>query len=238
MAKKGHPGYELINGRRLYVSPSDCFGVDQLLIADFAGDETGRRICDLGAGCGILSFLMLRTRPLSVDAVEIRSSACALMKRSVDECSAPIRIVNADIRRFDPGVRYDLVIANPPFRRSRDGKAPSDPDVAARRFEINGTLADFVECAGRCLAPEGRFVIGLLPERRTECDECCARLGLCKIRERTYAKDPGSKSFLWTAEYGRAFDGGRVRDESVVYLDPALTDAIYRKYTLTDDQRS
>ena len=48
-------------GLKLIQKPQDfCYGVDAVLLADFAAQRRARRIADLGCGAGVLTVLLLR----------------------------------------------------------------------------------------------------------------------------------------------------------------------------------
>jgi ribosomal protein L3 glutamine methyltransferase len=77
-----------------------------------------RRVLDLGTGSGCLAILAARRFPrASVDAVEISKDALALARRNVaaHRLGKRIRLLHGDL--FEPvrNVRYDLIIANPPY---------------------------------------------------------------------------------------------------------------------------
>ena len=48
------------NGFFINVSKHHTFGTDAVLLADFANAKKADKLIDLGTGCGIIPFLMLR----------------------------------------------------------------------------------------------------------------------------------------------------------------------------------
>ena len=48
------------DGKFIYVSPHHTFGTDAVLLANFAKAKKNDKAVDLGTGCGIIAFLMLR----------------------------------------------------------------------------------------------------------------------------------------------------------------------------------
>ena len=71
------------NGRFIYVSPHHTFGTDSVLLSHFAKAKTNDRLVDLGTGCGIIAFLMLRDNACqSAYGVDISSEAIELAKKN------------------------------------------------------------------------------------------------------------------------------------------------------------
>ena len=71
------------NGFFVYVSPLHTFGTDAVLLADFAAARKNDRLVDLGTGCGIIPFLILRNGCLSsAVGVDISIEAAKLAQRT------------------------------------------------------------------------------------------------------------------------------------------------------------
>ena len=105
--------------------------------------------CDLGAGCGIISFLWaLGNGPARIDGVEMQQDGVELMTRSVDvnRLGYRIRPICADLRRYRPGQVYDLVACNPPYFKESAGTVSAEQGRRTARFEETATLEDVVRC--------------------------------------------------------------------------------------------
>ena len=64
-------------------------GTDSFLLGAFAAAKRGDKVCDLGAGTGLLGLLLLAREPsLHITNVEIQRPACDLARRTaVLRCS-------------------------------------------------------------------------------------------------------------------------------------------------------
>lgn len=154
----------------LFVSKRHTFGMDAVILARFAEPKPRDIACDLGSGCGIISFLWaLGNGSVQIDGVEIQKDGVKLMSRSVDVNRLGHRIhpICADLRQYCPGQVYDLVACNPPY--FKDGTASEDAARAAARFESTATLHNVVQCASRILKDKGRFCMVHRPERLCDC---------------------------------------------------------------------
>ena len=73
-------------------------------------------VIDLGAGSGALSLAIATEAPRSrVIAVEKSSDAIVWLKKNVSKISENVRVVEGDVTDVLPGVKCDIVIANPPY---------------------------------------------------------------------------------------------------------------------------
>ncbi len=73
-------------------------------------------VIDLGAGSGALSLAIATEAPRSrVIAVEKSPDAIEWLKKNVSKISENVRVVEGDVAEALPGVKCDIVIANPPY---------------------------------------------------------------------------------------------------------------------------
>ena len=149
-------------------------GTDSFLLADFARVRPGMRVCDLGAGIGLLGLLLLNRCPtLSVCSVELQERAAEMTARNIEAnhlhdrmtlCHADLRCLRGILRAGET----DLVISNPPyFRRDSGGKADGAVRLAARE-EATCTIEDVCAAAGYLLRWGGSFSLVYRPERLTD----------------------------------------------------------------------
>ena len=160
-------------GLRIIQSPDAFrFGMDSVLLADFARVKPRSRVCDLGTGTGILPLLLYGHSggSISCDAVEIQPDAAERAARSVrlNGLEEKITVHNQDlrlVRRFLPHAAYDLVICNPPYSPENASLPSPSPQLRAARQEGDCTLADVASAAGWLLKSRARFCL-MLPAAR------------------------------------------------------------------------
>ena len=74
---------------------------DTFLLGDFAEARRGERVCDLGAGIGLLGLLLLARQPaLHITNIDIDSAACALAEENaaVNGLEDRVAVLRADLR--------------------------------------------------------------------------------------------------------------------------------------------
>lgn len=161
---------ETIGGLTLLQSPEEFkLTRDALALAGFATLHGGDRVCDLGCGVGnLLIPLAARDRRVTLDGVEVRESAAALCRESLERNGLRGTIVTGDLNdRHEalPWGGYDLVVANPPYFPRGCGFSSPRQAKATARTEGDYTLPAACGAAGRLCRYGGRFALCLRPER-------------------------------------------------------------------------
>lgn len=80
--------------------------------------DGAQRALDIGTGSGLLSLMLAqRFADLEIDAIEIDEDAAtqAAENVSASRFRNRVSIIAADVRRYEPAMRYDFIFSNPPF---------------------------------------------------------------------------------------------------------------------------
>ena len=139
------------------------FSLDPLLLADFAGVGKGDRVADLGTGCGVIPLLLARREPSAIiTGVEFQDCMARIAERNVraNNLSDRIEIVEDDVIRLKARFAvssFDLVVANPPYRKPDTGKISPRAGRDGARHETTATLADFLSAAKYLVKESGRI---------------------------------------------------------------------------------
>ncbi len=150
------------------------FGMDAVLLADFARVRPRSRVCDLGTGTGILPLLLSgQAEDCLFDAIEIQPDAAERAARSVrlNGLEDRIAVHNRDlkeIRSFLPHASYDLVICNPPYSPAQASLHSPIAALRAARQETECTLDDIAAAAAFLLRSRARFSLMLPAARLTD----------------------------------------------------------------------
>lgn len=180
MAIKLHPGERLdnlqLNGLQIIQDPKRfCFGMDAVLLSDFAKVRTGEKVLDLGTGTGILPMLLAgKTKGQHFTGLEIQPESAEMARRSVayNHLEEKIEIVTGDIkeagRLFQPAF-FDVITVNPPYMADQCGIQNPQDAKAIARHEILCNLEDIFR-ESKKLLPEGkgRFYMVHRPVRLAE----------------------------------------------------------------------
>jgi tRNA1Val (adenine37-N6)-methyltransferase len=155
---------EFMDGRIRLIQPRKGyrFSVDAILLAQFVTVKPTDVIVDLGAGCGIISLLLLQRPVRYVLALEVQRNLAdqALRNASLNRVSDRMRVILADLRQIPFRKPFaDLVVCNPPFRRPGSGRVNPDLQRAIARHEIMASLNDILNASRAALKPKGRLAL-------------------------------------------------------------------------------
>lgn len=129
----------------LAVNPSHRFNMDAFLLADFAEAKSKDRCVDLGAGCGILSFLLYKMYFCKeIYGLEFQKTAVSLFSDSVSESGVGDRIfpVEGDLRQLPdapsaqalrPCGLQSSILSGEPFPGSGKKRRPGQKGAARLR---------------------------------------------------------------------------------------------------------
>jgi tRNA1Val (adenine37-N6)-methyltransferase len=150
------------------------FSIDAVLLAWHARPRPNNTVLDLGTGCGIIPMILYYRHPkIKVYGVEIQAELADIAALNIAENRMEDRIFIhcRNMKGLKHDLTYgpvDLVISNPPYRKTESGRINPDQQRAVARHEIKATLYDIVETARRMLRTSGRFVIIYLAERMAD----------------------------------------------------------------------
>ena len=136
--------------------------------------EEGERWAELGAGCGELSLqAAVRNPGVRLDALEIQPELALIAQANsvASGLADRVRVFAGDVCHPPSSLLlggYDQVFCNPPFFASQAGRLPKKRVRAIARFELLGTLVDFLACAALLLRELGQFHLVHRPERLLE----------------------------------------------------------------------
>ncbi len=148
-----------------------CFGIDAVLLANYAKAGKGRRVLDMGTGNGIIPILMSgKCDCTDYTGLEIQELSYDLAVRSVklNRLEHQINIVRGDIKEASQifgSASFDVVTVNPPYMNENHGLVNPDSCKAIARHELKCTLEDVVFQASKVLKEKGSFYMVHRPHR-------------------------------------------------------------------------
>lgn len=178
--------------------PEDSFkfSIDALLLAAFSDVNLAtENILDLGSGCGVVGFSLLRrhaqVRVTGIDSqldlvnaslknakslsLEQRFSAlCCDVELLFESTSIQQQTINT---LLSPE-HFDLVVTNPPYYVTGYGRQPKDSLRGHALFGEEQTLSNFCATAAKALKPKGRYCIIFPASRLSDLFSCCKEHGL------------------------------------------------------------
>ncbi|MEF9840871.1 MAG: tRNA1(Val) (adenine(37)-N6)-methyltransferase [Lachnospiraceae bacterium] len=164
-------GYEIIQHPDKF-----CFGMDAVLLSDFASPhiKIGDQVLDMGTGTGILPILLeAKTQAGHFTGLEIQTESADMARRSVlhNNLEHKIDIITGDIKEaasmFGP-VSFDVITTNPPYMIGEHGLQNIKNTKTIARHEVLCTLDDILKESAKILGFRGRFFMVHRPFRLPE----------------------------------------------------------------------
>ena len=164
-----------VNGYEIIQHPGKfCFGMDAVLLSNFARVKKKECALDLGTGTGIIPILLTaKTEGERFVGLEIQEESADMAKRSVlhNGLDSKIEIVTGDIKEaveiFGPA-SFDVITTNPPYMIGQHGIANASDAKTIARHEVLCTLDDILRQSAKILRPGGRFYMVHRPFRLAE----------------------------------------------------------------------
>ena len=188
-----------INGYHIYQDKDSFnFGIDAVLLANFALRECGERIikiCDFCTGSLPIPLIMYAKRKMFLGenvkfaAFEIDKEQAELCNKSIiynkenvedaKDIDSDIKIYNDDIKNiFNDKEKYkslyetfDMITCNPPYTKKGSGIVNLNDKKVAARHEIFITFEEICKAASLILKSNKKFYIVHHSERFTELSE-------------------------------------------------------------------
>ena len=161
-------GYKLIQNPEWF-----CFGVDAVLLADFAKKaiKPKAKVLDMCTGNGIIPILLSeKTEASAIFGIEIQQEVAEMAQRSVrlNGLEGRVFIVEGDLKNGSEifgKAAFDVVCCNPPYKENHGGLKNQADTLTIARHEIFCNLEDIIESAEKLLVPGGKLCLIHRPER-------------------------------------------------------------------------
>ena len=152
------------------------FGIDAVLLADYASKSLKEKesVIGLGTGTGIIPLLMVnKCKTAAFTGLEVQKESADMAARSVamNGLEGQIQIVHGDLKEAGslfPRHSFNVVTCNPPYMIDAHGRNNEQDALTIARHEVLCTLEDVVTAADYLLASHGSFFMIHRPFRLPE----------------------------------------------------------------------
>ncbi len=223
-----HPGERMddlqCQGLRLIQNPDGfCFGVDAVLLADYAAKSIKKqaRVLDLCSGNGIIPLLLsAKSQAGQIVGLEVQKPVAEMAARSVrlNHLENKIQMQCGDLKEAETlfgRSSFQYITCNPPYKKAGSGLLSATDSVTLARHEILCSLEDIVRVSSIILEPLGKLCFIHRPERLADI--------LCLMRQ--YHIEPKRLRFVHPSPEKTAtmilVEGAR-QGRPRLFLDPPL----------------
>ena len=152
-----------------------CFGIDAVLLSDFAKDiRNNSKALDLGTGTGIIGILLCAKTKLSkIYGVDIQEDVCNMALRSIklNNLEDKFKIINTNIKDLSnifEQASFDAIVSNPPYKKDNSGLKNESETKLISRHEITASLEDFISISSKLLKNNCSIYMVHRPERLSD----------------------------------------------------------------------
>jgi len=169
-----------LKGLKIIQNPAGfCFGIDAVLLSNFAQITRLGTVVDLGTGTGIIPLLIAgKSSAQKIIGVEVQEEVADMASRSVqlNDLSDRVEIMNINLKdihtRLDKG-KADVVLSNPPYMPAGGALVNPGSYKAISRHEVLCTLEDVIKTASSLLKEKGGFYMVHRPSRLVDIIKLC-----------------------------------------------------------------
>lgn len=147
------------------------FGMDAVLLANFATIKKNDNILDLCSGTGIIPFIIAGKRKFNkIVGIEIQEQMVDMAKRTsiYNKLDEKIKFIVGDLKDIDllkKLGKFDVITVNPPYKLKNSGIINENSKESIARHEILCDIDDVIKAANILLKDRGRFFMVHRPER-------------------------------------------------------------------------
>ena len=165
---------------RLIQRPEDfCYGVDAVILADFASGaiKSPVSIMDLGTGNGIIPLILShKTVAKKIFGLEVQKKAYEIACKNICENGLDdrITIIQGDVVEIGLNLhpellgKMDVVVSNPPYMANQSALTNHNPAKTIARHETSANLNEFLNASARLLKNKGHLFMVHRPNRMVD----------------------------------------------------------------------
>lgn len=189
------------------------FGIDAVLLSDFAKDIRAFEMLDMCTGCGIVPVLLSgKTNIPKIFGLEIQEEVFEMAKRTVElnDLSERVFYEKGDIKeghKIYGKRRFSLITCNPPYMPKGTAVENELTEKVIARHEVLCTLEDVIKSASELLKQQGHLVLVHKPTRLADILCLMRQYGIEPKRVRFVHKKTDAEPSLVLVD--GAFKGGR-----------------------------
>lgn len=218
------------NIKMIHVDKSYSFGIDSILLMDFAKMKKNKTLIDIGSGTGILALGANSLYDLKkVTAIEIQKEKAELLKENIKiNAIDNIEVINEDLNDVDIKANsYDYIITNPPYYKITDNISNKSEEFLISRQEKYLTLDNIFSFSNKVLKDKGKLFMIHKPERIVDIFTSSHNMKAKRVRfvSSTYDKKP---EFILIEFVKNANDGLKIENPLIIYKDGKYTDEVKR----------
>lgn len=207
------------NIKMIHVNKSYSFGIDSILLTDFAKMKKNKNLIDIGAGSGILGLRCNYIYKLDkVYSIEIQEEKSKLLTKNLALNSIDnIEVINKDLNlcSFNEN-SIDYIITNPPYYKKDANIKNEKYEFLISRQEIAMNLDDIFRFSNKVLKDRAKLFMIHKPERLVDIIKASKNLKVKRIRF-VQSTNTSKPVFVMIEFVKNANDGLKFENPLIIY---------------------
>lgn len=214
--------------KMIHIDGAYSFGIDSILLGNFAKMKKNKTLLDIGSGNGILAMMANDLYNLKkVYAVEIQKTKTDILEENLKLNDIQnIEIINKNLSDVDFRENsLDYIITNPPYYKINQNIKNKKEEFLISRQELYLNLDNIFNFANKTLKDKGKLFMIHKPERMVEIFTKSGNIKPKRIQfvSSTYNTKP---QFILIEFVKNAKDGIKIEDPIIIYKDGKYTDQV------------
>lgn len=214
--------------KMIHIDGAYSFGIDSILLGNFAKMKKNKILLDIGSGNGILAMMANDLYNLKkVYAVEIQKTKTDILEINLKLNDIQnIEIINKNLSDVDFRENsLDYIITNPPYYKINQNIKNKKEEFLISRQELYLNLDNIFNFANKTLKDKGKLFMIHKPERMVEIFTKSGNIKPKRIQfvSSTYNTKP---QFILIEFVKNAKDGIKIEDPIIIYKDGKYTDQV------------
>lgn len=214
--------------KMIHIDGAYSFGIDSILLGNFAKMKKNKILLDIGSGNGILAMMANDLYNLKkVYAVEIQKTKTDILEENLKLNDIQnIEIINKNLSDVDFRENsLDYIITNPPYYKINQNIKNKKEEFLISRQELYLNLDNIFNFANKTLKDKGKLFMIHKPERMVEIFTKAGNIKPKRIQfvSSTFDTKP---QFILVEFIKNAKDGIKIEDPIIIYKDGKYTDQV------------
>lgn len=214
--------------KMIHIDGAYSFGIDSILLGNFAKMKKNKILLDIGSGNGILAMMANDLYNLKkVYAVEIQKTKTDILEENLKLNDIQnIEIINKNLSDVDFRENsLDYIITNPPYYKINQNIKNKKEEFLISRQELYLNLDNIFNFANKTLKDKGKLFMIHKPERMVEIFTKAGNIKPKRLQfvSSTYNTKP---QFILIEFVKNAKDGIKIEDPIIIYKDGKYTDQV------------
>lgn len=214
--------------KMIHIDGAYSFGIDSILLGNFAKMKKNKTLLDIGSGNGILAMMANDLYNLKkVYAVEIQKTKTDILEENLRLNDIQnIEIINKNLSDVDFRENsLDYIITNPPYYKINQNIKNKNEEFLISRQELYLNLDNIFNFANKTLKDKGKLFMIHKPERMVEIFTKAGNIKPKRIQfvSSTFDTKP---QFILIEFVKNAKDGIKIEDPIIIYKDGKYTDQV------------